>query len=205
MPGSPVLDSFALLTFLRDEPGGETVAAILEKASAREQPVHMTEVNYAEVQYIVRRKDGEAAWHVVAGELVAMPIEFHPADRPLADLAALSDRVGEHFPATSDATELIGKLGLAGSLEWDVSRLSTGYRQRLGLARALCPPLPPEILLHVEPIGSFLPGLPPFYVPGAVRVGSTATDVSSGRRSEAESARGHIAPYSAGVRYPSEL
>lgn len=88
MPASPVLDSFALLTFLRDEPGGETVAAILEKASAREQPVHMTEVHYAEVQYIVRRKDGEAAWHAVAGELVAMPIEFHPADRPLADLAA---------------------------------------------------------------------------------------------------------------------
>ena len=79
MPASPVLDSFALLAFLRDEPGVETVASILEKAGAREQPVHMTEVNYAEVQYIVRRKDGEAAWGVVAGELVAMPIQFHPS------------------------------------------------------------------------------------------------------------------------------
>ncbi|HUI07995.1 MAG TPA: PIN domain-containing protein [Verrucomicrobiae bacterium] len=88
MPASPVLDSFALLAFLRDEPGVETVASILEKAGAREQPVHMTEVNYAEVQYIVRRKDGEAAWGVVAGELVAMPIQFHPADGALADLAA---------------------------------------------------------------------------------------------------------------------
>jgi ribonuclease VapC len=88
MPASPVLDSFALLAFLRDEPGSEQMAAILEKAGAREQPVHMTEVNYAEIQYIVRRKDGEAAWRVVSGELVAMPIEFHPADRALADLAA---------------------------------------------------------------------------------------------------------------------
>ncbi len=88
MPASPVLDSFALLTFLRDEPGSDKVAAILEKAGAREQPVHMTEVNYAEVQYIVRRKDGETAWRVVAGELVAMPILFHPADHPLADIAA---------------------------------------------------------------------------------------------------------------------
>jgi predicted nucleic acid-binding protein len=88
MPASPVLDSFALLTFLRDEPGSDKVAVLLEKASAREQPVHMTEVNYAEVQYIVRRKDGEAAWRAVAGELLAMPIEFHPADRPLADIAA---------------------------------------------------------------------------------------------------------------------
>jgi predicted nucleic acid-binding protein len=88
MPASPVLDSFALLAFLRDEPGSDTVAALLEKAGAREQPVHMTEVNYAEVQYIVRRKDGDAAWRTVAGELLAMPIEFHPADRPLADIAA---------------------------------------------------------------------------------------------------------------------
>src|SRR5262245_30220811 len=47
--------------------------------------------------------------------------------------------------------------------------------------------------------------LPPFYGPGAVRVGSTVTDGSSGRRSAAASARGTIAPYSAGVRYPSEL
>src|SRR5262249_45644238 len=47
--------------------------------------------------------------------------------------------------------------------------------------------------------------LPPFYGPGAVRVGSTVTDGSSGRRSAAEAARGTIAPNSAGVRYPNEL
>ena len=88
MPASPVLDSFALLSFLRDEPGGEKVAALLEKEAQREQPVQMTEVNYAETQYIIRRKDGEAAWQVVAGELAALPIEFHPASRPLADSAA---------------------------------------------------------------------------------------------------------------------
>jgi predicted nucleic acid-binding protein len=88
MPGSPVLDSFALLSFLRDEPGGEQVASLLEKAGAREQSVHRTEVNYAETQYIIRRKDGESAWRMVAAELAALPIEFHPADRPLADLAA---------------------------------------------------------------------------------------------------------------------
>ena len=85
MPASPVLDSFALLSFLRDEPGAEMVAALLEKAEERRQPLQMTEVNYAEVQSIVRRKDGEAAWRIVADELATMPIEFRPADRPLAD------------------------------------------------------------------------------------------------------------------------
>ena len=88
MPAAQVLDSHALLALLRDEPGGETVAQILERAGARDQPVHMTEVNYAEVQYMIRRKDGDAAWATIAGELKAAPIEFHPADRRLADAAA---------------------------------------------------------------------------------------------------------------------
>ncbi len=48
----------------------------------------MTEVNYAEIQYIVRRKNGDAVWRVIASELPALPIEFHPADRRLADQAA---------------------------------------------------------------------------------------------------------------------
>jgi len=88
MPAAPVLDSLALLALFRDEPGAEAVALILERAGQRDQPVHMTEVNYAEVQYIVRMKDGEAAWAAIARELRAAPIEFHPADRRLADLAA---------------------------------------------------------------------------------------------------------------------
>jgi predicted nucleic acid-binding protein len=88
MPAAQVLDSHALLALLRDEPGAEAVATMLEKAGQRDQPVHMTEVNYAEVQYTIRRKDGDAAWQTIAGELVAAPILFHPADRRLADLAA---------------------------------------------------------------------------------------------------------------------
>ena len=88
MPAAQVLDSHALLALLRDELGAEAVATILEKAGQRDRPVHMTEVNYAEVQYTIRRKDGDAAWATIAGELRAAPIEFHPADRRLADLAA---------------------------------------------------------------------------------------------------------------------
>ena len=88
MPAAPVLDSFALLAFLRGEAGDDKVAALLEKAGERDTPLHMTEVNYAEVKYIVIRKDGAASWAQVARNLPTLPIEFHPADRELADLAA---------------------------------------------------------------------------------------------------------------------
>ena len=88
MAAAPVLDSYALLSFLRGEPGEEQVADLLEKAGVRDVPLHMTEVNYAEVKYTVVRKDGSDRWEQVARELPALPIEFHPADRRLSDLAA---------------------------------------------------------------------------------------------------------------------
>ncbi|MGI8819572.1 MAG: PIN domain-containing protein [Chthoniobacterales bacterium] len=83
-----VLDSFALLAFLRGEPGEEKIAALLERAGLRDEPLHMSEVNYAEVKYITIRKDGKDRWDEIAGELPALPIEFHPATRALADFAA---------------------------------------------------------------------------------------------------------------------
>ena len=83
-----VLDSFALLAFLRGEAGDDQVAALLEKAGQRDHPLHMSEVNYAEVKYIVIRKDGAQRWEEVARDLPTLPIEFHPATRELADLAA---------------------------------------------------------------------------------------------------------------------
>jgi ribonuclease VapC len=88
MAGAPVLDSFALLTFLRGEAGEEQVAALLDKASDRDVPLHMTEVNYAEVKYMIVRKDGADRWAQIARELPTLPIEFQPADRRLADVAA---------------------------------------------------------------------------------------------------------------------
>jgi len=96
-----VLDSFALLAFLRGESGDEKVTALLERASIRDEPVHMTEVNYAEVKYIVIRKDGAERWNEVAGKLPALPIAFHPATRSLADAAA--DFKARHKLSFADA------------------------------------------------------------------------------------------------------
>jgi ribonuclease VapC len=83
-----VLDSFALVAYFRDEPGAEAVEALLVAAGKKDAPLHMTEVNYAEVRYIITRKDGPLAWEEAAKVLVGLPIEFHPATRALADAAA---------------------------------------------------------------------------------------------------------------------
>jgi predicted nucleic acid-binding protein len=87
MPGY-VLDSFALIAYFRDEAGADKVEALLHKAASAREPLHMTEVNYAEVQYIVIRRNGLPAWEAVAERLVVLPIKFHPVTRELADLAA---------------------------------------------------------------------------------------------------------------------
>ena len=87
MPAT-VLDSFALIAYFRGEAAGVPTRELLDKASRADQRVHMTEVNYAEVKYMILREDGAAAWEAAARILIALPIEFHPATRELADLAA---------------------------------------------------------------------------------------------------------------------
>ncbi|HTS37453.1 MAG TPA: PIN domain-containing protein [Candidatus Solibacter sp.] len=83
-----VLDSFALIAYFRDEPGAETVEALLVSASKKDDPLHMTDVNYAEVKYSIVKKDGADAWLEAAKILPGLPIDFHPTSRALADSAA---------------------------------------------------------------------------------------------------------------------
>lgn len=87
MPGT-VLDSFALIAYFRGEPVGMQVRDLLQKAGKADEFLHMTEVNYAEVKYMILRKNGAKAWEEVSKILTALPISFHLADRELADLAA---------------------------------------------------------------------------------------------------------------------
>ncbi len=83
-----VLDSFALVAYFRDEPGAEMVENLLVTAGKKDSPLHMTDVNYAEVKYSIVKKDGAEAWEEAAKILQGLPIDFHSTTRTLADTAA---------------------------------------------------------------------------------------------------------------------
>jgi predicted nucleic acid-binding protein len=87
MPAA-VLDAYALLAFFRGEEAAGAVKELLHKAASADRPLHMTEVNYAEVKYVLLKKNGAEKWEQAADILKSLPIEFHPANRRLADLAA---------------------------------------------------------------------------------------------------------------------
>ena len=83
-----VLDSFALLAYFRDEGGADVVEDLFLQSMRGRFPIHMSEVNYAEVRYMTVRKHGAAAWEPVARLLNTLPIQFHDADRASASSAA---------------------------------------------------------------------------------------------------------------------
>ena len=87
MPGK-VLDSFALIAYFRDEPGAEAVENLLVAAERKDNRLHMSDVNYAEVKYSIIKKDGAEKWAEVAKILHGLPIDFHATTRALADSAA---------------------------------------------------------------------------------------------------------------------
>ncbi|MES9992359.1 MAG: ATP-binding cassette domain-containing protein [Candidatus Thiodiazotropha sp.] len=65
-----------------------------------------------------------------------------------AESAWWGERVGDHFPQANP--DLMARLGLTNdAMQWEVSRLSSGERQRLALVRLLCNR--PGVLLLDEP------------------------------------------------------
>jgi predicted nucleic acid-binding protein len=83
-----VLDSFALIAYFRDEPGAKAMEDLLVAAGKKDNPLLMTDVNYAEVKYSIVKKDGAEAWGEAAKVLQGLPIDFQSTTRSLADTAA---------------------------------------------------------------------------------------------------------------------
>lgn len=96
-----VLDSFAVLALLGDEPGGREVAQVLRQAQEGAARAQMTWVNLGEVAYIVERRWGQEQLFQALGTLEATALEIISVERELA-LAAAHIKAG-HPLAYADA------------------------------------------------------------------------------------------------------
>jgi ribonuclease VapC len=81
------LDSYALLAYLRKEPAGKRVLILLQETVSTGSPLHMTEIQYAEVKYMILRKEGLISWNRVEAILRGLPIRYHAVDRTISDWA----------------------------------------------------------------------------------------------------------------------
>ncbi len=89
-----VLDSYAVLALMSDEPGASLVTELLEAAQTGEIGISISLVNLGEVLYIEEREKGLPKAHEVLAYIDSLPIEIVPVDRSLALAAA-------HLKATS--------------------------------------------------------------------------------------------------------
>lgn len=82
--GTYVLDTFALMAYVRAEPGGAAVATLVERAEAGQLTLHMSAVNVAEVFYSTWRRAGQRVAQRVIDDLPVLGVSIHAADLALS-------------------------------------------------------------------------------------------------------------------------
>jgi predicted nucleic acid-binding protein len=78
-----VLDTFAVIALVQDEPGAERVECLLAAAGSGEAAIHMCSVNVAEVLYTLWRRGDELPARAKVAELSLAGIRMHDADLSL--------------------------------------------------------------------------------------------------------------------------
>lgn len=87
-PRAIVLDSWAVMAYLEDEPSAERVADIIADAIEEGTPLEMTVMNLGEVWYIIAREASEAEAQRSVVELRQLGIDIVDADWSLTREAA---------------------------------------------------------------------------------------------------------------------
>jgi ribonuclease VapC len=90
MPDLPVyiLDSFAFIAYLEDEPAAQRVQKLLEDAKENTCRLYMSIINLGEILYSVERNHGLAKTHETLALIQSLPIEILPADNQTVLAAA---------------------------------------------------------------------------------------------------------------------
>ncbi|MCB7130309.1 MAG: type II toxin-antitoxin system VapC family toxin [Candidatus Brocadiales bacterium] len=87
-PNALVLDSWSVLAYLKGEPRGKLVAALMAEAHKTRIPLHMCVVNIGEVWYILARETSPAEADKVIEQLQQEVIKGVDADWNLTRVAA---------------------------------------------------------------------------------------------------------------------
>jgi ribonuclease VapC len=83
-----VLDTFAVVAYLRGESGGEAVRDLLRRAQKKEVALSLCLVNYGEVLYMTERAGGLEAATEAIRIVEQLPVQIAPVDRALTFAAA---------------------------------------------------------------------------------------------------------------------
>lgn len=83
-----VLDAWAVIAYLEDEPSAPQIADLIASAHEEEIPVYMTVVNVGEVWYTIAREISEADANASIKELRHLRIQFENVDWTLTQEAA---------------------------------------------------------------------------------------------------------------------
>jgi len=78
-----VLDSWALMAFLHDEPAAEEVEKLLVKAAEDKHKLLLCVVNWGEIYCSIARAEGEAIAEQKAADLATLALELVPVDDDL--------------------------------------------------------------------------------------------------------------------------
>jgi predicted nucleic acid-binding protein len=83
-----VLDSFALLVYLQDEPPAQRIEQLLEETNREKSRIFLSTINLGELLYIIERRGGIAKSQDALALIRQLPIELIPADEQLIFAAA---------------------------------------------------------------------------------------------------------------------
>jgi predicted nucleic acid-binding protein len=83
-----VLDTWAVIAYLEDEPSGEQVEELIATAHEEQIPIYMSVVNVGEVWYTIAREVSEEEANASVKALRDLRIQFEDADWTLTQEAA---------------------------------------------------------------------------------------------------------------------
>ncbi len=83
-----VIDSYAMISYLQQQEGYETVSTIFEECIAKDREAFMCIVNWGEVIYQALRRGGETRAKLAEDAMRAIPIQLIEANKELTLQAA---------------------------------------------------------------------------------------------------------------------